>query len=287
MTQAGKLAGATALITGGSGAIGEACALALLTDGAAVVLTGRRSDKLEASRARLQEAVPAGTVATFPGDALDRQHVEQAVAFAFELGGRLDIVVPTVGGGAFRPLLMQDLEGLRAELDLNIGSAFLAVRYAVPHMARGGAIVCISSTAASMPFPWLSGYCASKAGLEAFIRSAADELASAGIRLNAVRPGLTRSEATAGMFASDAVIDAFCAQIPLGRTGEAGDIAAGVRYLAGPESSWVTGQCFNIDGGQCLRRHPDMTDSVAQYFGEDALAAVMSGKPAPTTDNDG
>ncbi len=285
MTQAGKLAGATALITGGSGAIGEACALALLADGAAVVLTGRRGDKLEASRARLLAAVPGGTVEIFPGDALNREHIEQAAAFAFSLRERLDIVVPTVGGGSFKPLLMQDLEGLREELDLNIGSAFLAIRYAVPHMAAGGAIVCISSTAATMPFPWLSGYCASKAGLEAFVRSAADELASAGIRLNAVRPGLTRSEATAGMFASDAVIEAFRAQIPLGRTGEASDIAGGVRYLAGPESSWVTGQCFNIDGGQCLRRHPDMTDSVAQYYGEDALAAVMSGKPPSTANN--
>jgi len=286
MTQTDKLAGATALITGGSGAIGEACALTLLADGATVVLLGRREDKLNQSRARLQQAVPGGTVEIFPGDALCTQDVEQAAAFAYGLRERLDIVLPTVGGGAFKPLLMQDLDGLRNELDLNIGSAFLAVRHAVPYMRAGGSIVCISSTAATMPFPWLSGYCAGKAGLEAFIRCAADELASAGVRLNAVRPGLTRSEATSGMFASEDVLGAYREQIPLGRTGEAGDIAAGVRYLAGPESSWVTGQCFNIDGGQCLRRHPDMTDAVAQFYGEDALAAVMSGQPVAVTHND-
>lgn len=273
-----SLAGQTALVTGGAGAIGAACAGALLRDGATVVLMGRRRERLDATCETLQEQYPRGRVEVMAGDALQPEDVQRAADFAHGLAGRLDIVLPTVGGGGFKPLLMQDLQGLRDELDINIGSAFLAIRHAVPLMREGGSIVCISSTAATMPFPWLSFYCAGKAGLEGLIRTAADELAPAGVRINAVRPGITRSEATADMFASPEVMAKFQEQLPLGRSGEPDDIAEGVRYLAGPESSWVTGQCFNIDGGQCLRRHPDMTDAVAMMYGEDALAAVQSGQ---------
>ncbi len=78
------------------------------------------------------------------------------------------------------------------------------------------------------------------------------------IRVNAVRPGLSRSNATGDMFADQGVIDRFLKEIPLARTGEPHDIAAAVRYLAGPESSWVTGQSFAVDGGQELRKNPDL-----------------------------
>jgi NAD(P)-dependent dehydrogenase (short-subunit alcohol dehydrogenase family) len=104
----------------------------------------------------------------------------------------------------------------------------------------------------------LATYCASKAGLEGLIRTVADELGALGIRVNAVRPGLTRSEATADMFADPAVIGRFLEQTPLKRVGEPEDIAAAVAYLAGPGSSWVTGQSFAVDGGQELRRNPDL-----------------------------
>lgn len=279
MSTAKSLQGKTALVTGGAGGIGAACAAALLQDGAAVVLMGRREAALQAARAALLEKVPGGEVRLCPGDALREEDVCRAVDMAHAVAGRLDIVVPTVGGGGFKPLLLQDLDGLRRELDLNIGSVFLAVRHAAPVMARGGSIVCISSTTAGMPFPWLSAYCAGKAGLEGLVRAAADELSYLGLRINAVRPGLTRSEATGDLFASPEVMQAFEEQIPLRRPGEPEDIAASVRYLAGPESSWVTGQCFNVDGGQCLRRHPDMTGSLSYLFGDAQMAAVLGREP--------
>lgn len=271
----GALRGKTALITGGAGGIGAACAGSLLEDGAAVLLMGRRESALHAAREQLLQRVPQGQVAVFAGDALQEDDLKAAVQAAHALAGRLDIIVPTVGGGGFKPLLLQDLEGLRHELDLNIGSAFLAIRHGAPLMEEGGSIVCISSTTAAMPFPWLSGYCAGKAGLEGLVRSAADELSHLGLRINAIRPGLTRSDATGDMFASPEVMVSFHEQIPLHRAGEPEDIAAGVRYLAGPESAWVTGQCFNVDGGQCLRRHPDMTPALSQMFGEEEMARVL------------
>ncbi len=183
--------------------------------------------------------------------------MQAALQQAWELQRRLDIVVATVGGGGFRPLLMHDAASLMAELELNIASAFLAVRHASPLMApHGGAIVCISSNAARMTCRWLSAYCAAKAGLEAFVRAAAEELAGCGIRVNAVRPGLTRSGATGPMFDNPAMLDKFVAQMPLGRAGEPDDIASAVRYLAGPESGWVTGQSIAVDGGSELRAIP-------------------------------
>ena len=252
------LAGQTAVVTGGSGGIGTACARALAADGARVLITGRRHEALNAARTRIIGDFPDAQVATFAGDATSEKDVGDALAQAYAMADRLDILVPAVGGGGFGPFLSTSVEDLRRDLDLNITSAFIAMQAGARLMREGGSIVCISSTAATLPFPALATYCASKAGLEALIRTVADELGALGIRVNAVRPGLTRSDATADMFASPAVIDRFLEQTPLKRTGEPEDIAAAVAYLASPAASWVTGQSFAVDGGQELRRNPDL-----------------------------
>lgn len=253
------LAGRTALVTGGTGGIGAACAGALAKDGAAVVIMSRREDALQKTRAALQAAHPGSRIEIAVGDAGSEADVQAALAQAHAIAGRLDFLIPTVGGGGFGMLLDKKIEDFRAELDYNITTVFIAMRHGVPLMQSGGTVVCISSTAATTPFRSLASYCASKAGLEGLIRTAADEFASLGIRVNAVRPGLTRSNATTGMFDDPATIGAFLKMIPLGRGGEPEDIAAAVRYLAGPESSWVTGQSFAVDGGQELRGNPQLS----------------------------
>ncbi|OCC25390.1 7-alpha-hydroxysteroid dehydrogenase [Croceicoccus estronivorus] len=248
----------TALVTGGSGGIGSACARALAADGARVVIMGRRAEPLEAVRSQVLAEVAGAQIEIAVGDGGSEEDVKQALSKAHGLAGRLDIVVPTVGGSGFNPFLTTSVEDLRRDLDLNITTAFIAMQQAAPLMTSGGSIVCISSTAATMPFPALATYCAGKAGLEALIRTVADELAALNIRVNAVRPGLTRSNATTDMFANPAIIERFLEQTPLKRTGEPEDIAEAVRYLASPASSWVTGQSFAVDGGQELRRNPDL-----------------------------
>ena len=255
---AASLTDKTALVTGGSGGIGAACARALAADGARVAIMGRREEALEAARERILADLPDARIAICTGDAGSEEDVGKALSLAYRMADRLDILVPTVGGGGFAPFLSTSVEDLRRDLDLNITTAFIAMRMAAPMMRAGGSIICISSTAATMPFPALSTYCASKAGLEALIRTVADELGALGIRVNAVRPGLTRSEATTDMFADPAVIGRFLEQIPLKRTGEPEDIAGAIAYLAGPASAWVTGQSFAVDGGQELRRNPDL-----------------------------
>ena len=252
------LAGRTAVVTGGSGGIGTACARALVADGARVLIMGRREEALNASRSRILDDFPEAQVAIYAGDATSEKDVGAAMAKAHAMADRLDILVPAVGGGGFGPFLSISVEDLRRDLDLNITSAFIAMQLGARLMTEGGSIVCISSTAAILPFPALATYCASKAGLEGLIRTVADELGALGIRVNAVRPGLTRSDATTDMFANPAVIDRFLEQTPLRRTGEPEDIAAAVAYLASPAASWVTGQSFAVDGGQELRRNPDL-----------------------------
>jgi NAD(P)-dependent dehydrogenase (short-subunit alcohol dehydrogenase family) len=278
MTGNNALAGKTAFITGGSGGIGSHCAKLILRDGADVLIMGRRLEALEKTRDWLREAVPeGGRVEILAGDAGKRADVEAGLEKAYAMQGRLDMLIPTVGGGGFRPLLMLDEETFMAELHVNIITAFLVVRYGVP-MMNGGSIVCMSSTAAVLPFAYLPAYHTSKGGLENFVRAAAEELGSAGIRINAVRPGLTRSDATGPMFGSPEILDRFIAEFPLGRAGEPEDIAQAVRYLAGPESSWVTGQSFAVDGGNEIRKNPDLSDMIALMYGQEALDTVRRGK---------
>jgi NAD(P)-dependent dehydrogenase (short-subunit alcohol dehydrogenase family) len=261
------LAGKTAFITGGSGAIGRYSAKWLVRDGAAVLLMARKAEALEKARAELQSEVPGGRVETCAGDARNADHVKTALAKAYAIANRLDIIVPTVGGSVgYRPLLMCSEDDFRKDLEINLLTTFIAVRYGVPMMSPGGSIVCISSTAAKMPFNGLVGYGTAKGGLENFVQAAAEELGSVGIRINAVR--LMR----------DPIHGKFVEQMPLGRTGEPEDIAAAVRYLAGPESSWMTGQSFAVDGGHELRRNPDLGFMMEEIYGKEALAATRKGK---------
>ncbi len=270
------LEGQSVLITAGAAAISIASAKLLVRDGAAVMLMGRRIGALEEARAAIIATEPDAHVALFAGDALNEADVVAALQKTHYLAGRLDAVVSTVGGSSFKPLLMLEESEMVSDLKLNIVSAFLATKHAVPLMKPGGSIVCISSMAAKLTFAYLSSYNTAKAGLEGFVRVAADELGRRGIRVNAVRPGMTRSAGTAGMFASATVVAQAVEQVPLGRLGEAEDIAPAVRFLAGPESSWMTGQSFAVDGGNELRRNPDLSDMVAQIFGPEALDSATA-----------
>lgn len=275
------LSGMSALITGGSGGIGAACAEALLRDGASVTLSARRIEALGEVRERLQPSVQAGArLSIIAGDAMVAEDVRAALALACEHTGRVDICVPTVGGGGIRPLLLHDEKSFMAEVELNVLPAFLAIRHVTPIMAKqgGGSIVCISSNVARLAYPWLSSYVTGKAALEGMVRTLADELSRFRIRVNAVRPGLTRTEGTAPVYADKEAYDLNINENPLGRIGEPEDIAAGVRYLAGPESSWVTGESIAIDGGNELRKAGDMTILAEKIFGEEVFKRLLRGE---------
>lgn len=282
------LAGQRVLVTGGAGGLGSACARWLARDGASVTLMGRTEESLRrAAAAVAAEAAPGAAVDYRVGDATEAPDVAAAVEQASAQEGRLDICVATVGGGSIAPLLLVDDQTMAGELRKNVVSAFLAIKFATPPMAAsgGGAIVCISSDAATMSWPHMAGYCAAKAGLDALVRVAADELGHLNIRVNAVRPGLTRtaSNNVSMLFSDPDIIAEFVREKPLGRTGRPDDVAAGVRFLAGPDASWITGQSLAIEGGNELRRAPSLEKVARVRYGDAAVDAALAGR-LPTED---
>lgn len=276
------LAGQAALVTGGGGGIGGASAAWLARDGAAVTIMGRTEATLVKTRDEIIDVAGSDAkVAYFVGDALDPAALKAALAAAEATADRLAIAVSVIGGGTMKPLLMFDDVEVLEEMRRNIVSAFLVIRNATPLMAKGGggSIVCISSDAAKLPWPFLTMYNTSKSGVEGLVRGAALELGKLNIRVNAVRPGLVKTDTTKdGLFKNEPVIAQFVAEKPLGRTGVPDDIAAGVRYLAGPESSWVTGQSLGIEGGNELTKAPYLESLVRKRFGDAAIDAALAGR---------
>jgi NAD(P)-dependent dehydrogenase (short-subunit alcohol dehydrogenase family) len=270
------LEGKTALVTGGSNGIGLASATALAQDGAIVVIMSRGEDALVKAKEQIVAETPGARVETFIGDAVDEAAVKRALAFVYSLSRRLDILISVVGNPTFKPLLMRELADVKAEIDLNFCTAFLMVRHGVPLLRRGGAIVCVSSAAATQPIWGTSIYAAAKAGLERFVRAAAFELGNAGIRVNAVRPGATLSAERAALPQNAGMAEAFTAETPMGRLGEPEDIARVVRFLAGPESDWVTGQTIAVDGGMDQGKGPDFMDS---FYGKEVMDRIRAGQP--------
>ncbi len=269
------LEGKTALVTGASQGIGLASARALAQDGAAVVIMGRREDALAKARDQLRGEVPGAQIEMVVGDATDEATVKSALAFAHGLNGRLDIVASIVGEPVFKPLLMRSADDVQKEMSVNFLSAFLAVRHAVPLMESGGAIVCTSSAAATQAGWGLSIYAAGKAAVERFVRAAAFELGGANVRVNAVRPGLTLPPERAADPELLPMVEVYEAETPLGRVGLPEDVAKVVRFLAGPESGWVTGQTFSADGGLDQGKGPDPMDAM---YGKEAMDQIRAGR---------
>lgn len=270
------LAGQAALITGGGSGIGLACARHLVRDGASVTLAGRSQTRLDAAVADLRADAPAGTeVRGFRCDVVDEDQVAAAVAAASEVAGALQLCVASAGTGTLGPVIALPAEQWHQVLDVNLTGAFFTLKHAGAAMARagGGAFVGISSIAAPLTHPFMAAYCVSKAGLEALVRTAADELGRAHVRVNAVRPGLVPTELAAPLEQDPAVLADYLAQMPISRPGTVDDVARLVRFLLGGESSWITGQCIGVDGGHHLRRGPDVEHWARALYGD----AVVDG----------
>jgi NAD(P)-dependent dehydrogenase (short-subunit alcohol dehydrogenase family) len=278
------LAGKSALVTGGGSGIGLACARAPLRDGCHVTIMGRTETRLAEAVASMQAEAPADArVASIVGDVTSEDAVGAAVARAAEVTGKLDVAIANAGAGAGGPLFATTVEMWRYTVDVNLTGTFLTVKHAGQRIAAsgGGAIVAISSIAGPLTHRFMAPYCASKAGVEMLIQVAADELGPLGVRCNAVRPGLVPTEMADPLVQDRVVVDDYLDQTPLGRLGRVEDIAAAVRYLAGPESDWVTGQCLAVDGGHTLRRGPRIETMVERFFGADVLKGMDSREPRP------
>jgi NAD(P)-dependent dehydrogenase (short-subunit alcohol dehydrogenase family) len=265
------LAGTAALITGGGSGIGLGAARALVRDGASVTLMGRSQGRLDGAVAELQAEAPEGVeVRAFAGDVADEDEVAAAVAAAREITGGLQHCVASAGTGTVAPVIAMAKEEWHRVLDVNLHGTFFALKHSGAAMAAsgGGSFVALSSIAAPLTHPFMSAYCVSKAAIESLVRNAADELGRAQVRVNAVRPSLVPTELAAPLESDPAVVADYLANIPLNRTGTVEDIAALIRFLCGPESSWITGECISIDGGHFLRRGPNVEHWARALFGD-------------------
>jgi NAD(P)-dependent dehydrogenase (short-subunit alcohol dehydrogenase family) len=273
------LQGLAALVTGGGSGIGLGAARRLAADGAHVTICGRTEDRLREAAEQLKAAASSGAEVRYAvADVTKEDDVARAVAVATEATGGLDVLFACAGGSLhLGPIVLSDVEAFRATIDLNITGTFLAIKHAAPVMARtgGGSIIGMSSIAGVSTHKYMSAYCVGKAGIEMLVKVAADELGPSAIRVNAVQPGLVDTELVAGITAQQELLDDYLAQMPISRVGTVDDIAAAVRFLAGPEASWITGQMIGVDGGHQLRRGPNYGLFVEPMYGADACRGLI------------
>ena len=272
------IVGLSALVTGGGSGIGLGTATRLVRDGAHVTICGRTEDRLAAAVAVLEEEARSvgaaggepGTASYVVADVTVEDQVEAAVAAAASERGRLDILFANAGGAMHMgPITGADADQVRATVDLNLIGTFLCIKHAAPVMAAGvghgvdgapasgGSIIGMSSGAGGFPHRFLWAYGSAKAGIDMLCRCAAEELGPTGVRVNSVQPGIVDDDLMAPITAGGALLDDYLAQMPISRLGTVEDIAAVVRFLAGPESSWITGENLAVDGGHHLRRGAD------------------------------
>ena len=244
-----------ALVTGASSGIGRACALALGAQGARVVATGRRRERLAEVVSNIESM--GGTAVTSAGDVRDEAVCAGWVATAVERFGGLDHLVNAAGviGPGLGLLGTAPAEWDRM-VDSNLRSVYLLTRAAAPELIkRKGSVVNISSVAGLRPYAGLAAYCVSKAGVDMLTQCAALDLAPHGVRVNAVNPGVVVTElhtVTQAIPDYPAFLERSKGTHPIGRVGMPEEVASLVLYLLGDEAGWITGTCCSIDGGRAL-----------------------------------
>jgi 3-oxoacyl-[acyl-carrier protein] reductase len=239
------LSGKVALVTGGSRSIGAAIVRRLAKDGAAVAFTYSASaDRAAALVAEVDSA--GGKALAIKADSADAEAVKGAVAQTMEAFGGLDILVNNAGillRGPVDDFALADFDRMFA---VNVRAVFVAIQAALPHMQSGGRIISTGSvTADRSGFPGASVYSMTKGAVASMTRGLARDLGPRGITVNAIQPGPTATD----MNSSEEGRALTKPLMAIGRMGEDYEVASLVAYLAGPESSFITGSALTIDGG--------------------------------------
>ncbi|MBN1630745.1 MAG: SDR family oxidoreductase [Thermoleophilia bacterium] len=254
-----RLDGKTALVTGGGTGIGAAIAERLVAEGAKVCITGRRKERLE------QEAAGLGTesVLACPGDVANSDDVKRMVASTVAFGGSIDILVNNAAYDVYGVITELDPEEWQRVMDVNLKAPFMLMKESLPHMIEngGGSIINIASIGGIRCMAGSPAYGTSKAGLIHLTKAVALDYGPFGVRCNVVCPGATRTEMfedTVGKIAQakgtdvETLLKGFAAPVPLRRVSTPSEMAGVCAFLAGEDSSFMTGAVLVVDGGAII-----------------------------------
>lgn len=241
----------TAIVTGASRGIGKAIALELAKNGAYVVVNYNGSKEAAEETVRAIEAA-GGRAEAYQCDVSDCEACEKLIGYVMDERGRIDILVNNAGITRDNLLMRMSEEDFDKVLNTNLKGAFHTMRLVSRHMLkqRSGRIINMASVVGVAGNAGQVNYAASKAGIIGMTKSAAKELASRSITVNAVAPGFIETDMTEKL--SDKVKEQAVGQIPLGRFGSAEDVAKAVAFLASDDAGYITGQVIHVDGGMVM-----------------------------------